>query len=62
MRLCEGMDAVFHILKNDEPLLNSLTAEDWRWLTVMKAYEAGRWFDVMPKEASFVHIFFNHRF
>uniref|UniRef100_A0A915Q3J2 RING-type domain-containing protein n=1 Tax=Setaria digitata TaxID=48799 RepID=A0A915Q3J2_9BILA len=50
MRYCQGLSAVFELLKNSEELTSCLTLEDWQWLAVMKSYECNRFFDLMPKE------------
>uniref|UniRef100_A0A158RBL4 LisH domain-containing protein n=1 Tax=Thelazia callipaeda TaxID=103827 RepID=A0A158RBL4_THECL len=50
MRYCEGLETVFQYLKNNKQLVSRLTAEDWQWLFVMKAYELDRACYLMPKE------------
>lgn len=50
MRLCEGVAAVFDLLKKNEELANSLTNDDWCWLMGIKAGEEDRWKEVMPRQ------------
>uniref|UniRef100_A0A914ZQB9 RING-type domain-containing protein n=1 Tax=Parascaris univalens TaxID=6257 RepID=A0A914ZQB9_PARUN len=50
MRLCEGIDAVFGLLMDNEVVMNRLSQQDWQWLTVLKAAEVERWKEIMPKQ------------
>uniref|UniRef100_A0A914RC47 Uncharacterized protein n=1 Tax=Parascaris equorum TaxID=6256 RepID=A0A914RC47_PAREQ len=51
MRLCEGIDAVFGLLMDNEVVMNRLSQQDWQWLTVLKAAEVERWKEIMPKQS-----------